>query len=408
MNKILFPLTLILCTLYCVAQKEESFVKRMNTDTSGLLLNMDAVYNRPFIKFGKFPVGVGGYVEANTTYFNQDGEAEGLSFQLPRFTLMVSSRILDRIKLLGEVDFVDGGREVDLVFAAADFEFHPLINLRGGIITNPIGSFNQNHDGPKYEFVDRPISSTTIIPATWSNPGFGLYGKYTADKWAAGYEVYVSNGFDDAIINNGENRTWMPATKEREGRFEESFNGIPMYSAKAAFRYGKFIELGLSWMGGVYNQFELDGLEIDEKRRVDFFAIDFNSTLPGINTFINGELVLAKVDVPSTYSQQFGSEQRGAFIDIVQPILRKRILGWDNASLNFAIRGEYGDYNVGEFNELGDKISDEIKAVVPAISFRPSPNTVMRINYRYQWQRDILGNPDSKTSGFQLGIATYF
>ena len=42
---------------------------------------------------------------------------------------------------------------------------------------NPIGAFNQNHDGPKWEFVDRPISATQMLPATWSNVGFGLYGK---------------------------------------------------------------------------------------------------------------------------------------------------------------------------------------------------------------------------------------
>src|SRR3546814_20308734 len=79
---------------------------------------------------------------------------------------------------------------------------------------NPIGSFNQNHDGPKWEFISRPISATTIIPATWSTVGFGLYGKYGRNNWVWAYEAYLTNGFDDKIINNSENRTWMTASKE--------------------------------------------------------------------------------------------------------------------------------------------------------------------------------------------------
>jgi hypothetical protein len=35
-----------------------------------------------------------------------------------------------------------------ITYAAINVEFHPWINLRSGIILNPIGAFNQNHDGP--------------------------------------------------------------------------------------------------------------------------------------------------------------------------------------------------------------------------------------------------------------------
>ena len=80
-----------------------------------------------------------------------------------------------------------------------------MVNLRGGIILNPIGAFNQNHDGPKWEFTDRPISSTQMLPATWSNAGFGLFGKTYKNDWMFGYELYLSGGFDNTIIDNEEN-----------------------------------------------------------------------------------------------------------------------------------------------------------------------------------------------------------
>ncbi len=47
-------------------------------------------------------------------------------------------------------------------------------------------------------------------------------------------------------------------------------------------------------------------------------------------------------------------------------------------------------------------------SIVPAISWRPTPQSVFRLNYRYKWQRDLLGNPASKLAGIQFGLSTYF
>ncbi len=406
-KKLLIALALLITTV-TFSQRDSSLFKRVIPDTEKTVMNMDAIYNRPLLRAGKLPATLGGYVEANTAYFSEDGITEGLSFQLPRLTLFVSATIKQRIKFLTEIELEEGGREINIEFASVDVEFHPLLNFRGGVIMNPIGSFNQNHDGPKWEFISRPLSSTTIIPSTFSNVGFGLFGKYAKRQWVWGYEAYLTNGFDDRIINNSENRTWFPAAKENAERFEESFNGIPLVTLKAAVRHRKVGELGISWMGGVYNKFREDGIDLDKKRRVDFIAFDFKTVLPKAKTYINAEWVWAMVDVPATYTQQFGSKQRGGFIDIVQPFIKKRMLGWDDATLNFAVRGEYADYNVGKFKDTGGNISDHVMAIVPAISFRPSSQTVFRFNYRYEWRRDLLGNPASKTAGFQLGLSTYF
>ncbi|MES2397369.1 MAG: hypothetical protein V4549_15270 [Bacteroidota bacterium] len=391
-----------------VAQNDSSFLKRVQPDTSNLKMNMDAVYNRPFLQMGKLPVSIGGYLEANSSYFATDGVTEGLSFQIPRMTIFLSSTIKKRIKFLSEIEFEEGGKAIAIEFASMDIEFHPLLNLRGGIIMNPIGGFNQNHDGPKWEFISRPISSTTIIPSTWSNVGFGLFGKYARNNWVWAYEAYLTNGFDDKIISNQLNRTWLPASKETPERFEESFNGVPLVTAKTAIRHRKVGEIGFSWMGGVYNKFNLDGVVVDKKRRVDLFAIDFNTTVPKINTYINAEWVWAMIDVPTTYIQQFGNKQQGGFIDIVQPVIKRKILGWENSTFNVALRLEYTDYNIGTFNETGENIYDHITAIVPGISFRPSSQTVIRANYRYHWERDLLGNPAARTAGFQFGFSTYF
>ena len=390
------------------AQIDSTLLKRRPVDTAKNQLNMDAVYNRPFLQVGKLPVSVGGYIEADYGYIGEDGVTDGHSFRVPRMTLFVASSIHRKIKFLSEIEFEEGGEEVAIEFAALDISMHPLLNLRGGIVMNPIGAFNQNHDGPKWEFVDRPIAATDMLPATWSNVGFGLYGKYYLKEWAFGYEAYLTNGFNDAIINNGENRTFLPASKENKGRFEESSNGEPLLTGKIAVRHNKVGEIGLSYMGGIYNTYEEDGLILDDKRRLNVYAIDFNTTIPVSKTFIVGEWVWINIDVPSTFSQQFGDQQKGGFVDFVQPILTGDLFGFDNASFNVAMRLEYVDWNDGAFRETGGDIGDEIWAIVPAVSFRPTAQTVIRLNYRFMEQTDILGNPPAKISGIQFGVSSYF
>ena len=408
MHRSIYPIILTLIFNISYGQENNRKIHRVVADSTGVELNMDATYNRPFLTVDKMPVAVGGYIEANSLYTSTDGVSEGLSFQARRLTLFLSSTIMKRIKFLTEIEFEDGTKEIGIEFAAMDITINTALNFRGGIIMNPIGGFNQNHDGPKWEFVERPDVAVRMLPATWSNPGFGLYGKSYSKDWVFGYEVYLTNGFDEQIIDNEENKTFLPATKSNEDRFEESSNGKPLYNGKIAIKKMNIGEIGFSYMGGVYNKFENDGIVIDKQRWLHVFAIDINTTINKTKTNIIGEFVVNWIDVPETYTQQYGNKQRGAFLDIVQPILQKEILDWRNATLNAAIRFDYVDWNIGSFNEMGSNIGDDIVAITPAISFRPSNQTVLRLNYRYQWQTDILNNPPSKTSSWYFGFSTYF
>jgi hypothetical protein len=404
-------LAIFLLVIICIESKSQidpGLLKKATVDTSNLSLNMDAVYNRPFVQMGKLPVAIGGYIEANYQYLSENGISEGHQFQMRRLSIFLSSSISKRIKFLSEIEFEDGAKEISVEFASVDIEFAPLLNVRGGIVLNPIGAFNQNHDGPKWEFVDRPISATQMLPATWSNAGVGIFGKKYTNDWVFAYEVYLTNSFDDKIISNQENKTFLPASKENIERFEESFNGAPLFTGKIAVKNQKAGDLGISYMRGAYNKFEEDGIVLDKKRMVNVFAIDFTTTIPKLNTYITGEWAWVRVDIPDTYTEQYGRKQAGGFVDVVQPVLRRPMLGFEKATLNVAARIEYVDWNKGKFKSTGQDISDEIFSIVPAISWRPTAQTVIRLNYRYAWQKDLLGNPPSKLAGIQVGLSTYF
>jgi len=369
---------------------------------------MDASYNRPVNGGSGARVAIGGYLEANTFYSSEDGLSEGLSFQARRLTMFMSSKISNRIKFMSEIEFEEGGREIVIEFAAMDIELSPAFNLRGGIVMNPIGSFNQNHDGPNWEFIERPDMAVNMLPATWSNAGFGIYGKMYSGDFIIGYEAYLTNGFNNSIIDNEESRTFLPAAKEDHERFEESFNGRPLFTGKIAIKNRQIGELGFSYMGGVYNKYTDDGVDLDDERRCDVFAIDFSTTIKSTGTHITAEAALIIVDIPETYTEQYGSEQHGAFMDIVQPVFRGKVLDWENSVFNVAARIDYVDWNVGTFESTGTDRGDEVFAITPGLSFRPTNETVLRLNYRYQWQEDILHNPAALTATWMLGFSTYF
>ncbi len=323
-------------------QIDPSLLRRVPKDSSKPVMNMDAIYNRPALQMGKLPVSLGGYVETNWQHLGTDGVSEGHQFQFRRLSIFVSSSISKRIKFLSEVEFEPSENSIEVEYAAIDVEFHPLLNLRGGMIVNPIGAFNQNHDGPKWEFTDRPIAAEQMLPDTWSNAGFGLYGKYYKKDWMFGYEFYLTGGFNNSIIDNSENKTFLPAAKDNPERFEESASGEPLITGKIAVKNTKVGEIGLSYMSGVYNKWKDDGLILDKKRRCNVVALDFNTTIKKTGTNIIGEWAWIFVDVPPTYIQQYGNKQHGGFMDYCTTDSKKKNvgLGWcsSKSCLSFRVR----------------------------------------------------------------------
>lgn len=370
-------------------------------------MNMDAVYDRPFMAGGQGKVMMGGYAEANWQHRGTDGISEGHQFQFRRLTLFTAAGIGRKIRFMSELEIEDGGRSLAIEFAAIDLELHPLLNLRGGVILNPIGAFNQNHDGPKWEFTERPMVSTHLLPATWSNVGFGIFVKIWRGNWMLGYELYASGGFDGSIISNEQNKTYLPAAKSNPDRFESSASGLPLYSGKMAAKYKQLAEIGLSYMGGTYNAFQKDGLIVDEQRRCHAWAIDWNIA-PLQKTRFLGEYVYIRTDIPKTYLQSYGRQQQGFFVDWVQTLREKPISVWNKAAFYAAFRVDFVDWNLDILSETGDKISDHYWGFTPALSFRPVPQTVFRAAYTYARQTDFFGNPPALTGGFQLGVSSYF
>ena len=362
------------------------------------------IYQRPFlVTMGR--TAVGGYAEGNANYFRTDGVGEGLSMELRRFNIFLFSSAGQRLRFISELEFEHGTEEIALETALVDFIVNPSFVLRAGILLPPIGAFNVNHDSPRYDFVERPLVSTQIIPATLSEIGFGAHGRLVPPGFTLSYDAYLTNGLGDGVILNPTGRTHLASGKS-ESRFEEDNNSEPAFSGRLGAQVRRWGELGVSLYAGVYNTYRIEGEPVDEKRGLSIMALDFSTEIRALS--LRGEVAWARVNVPDDLVEVFGERQFGLHLDAVLPVWRPRIKGLENPVVSAGVRLERVDLNQGTFSATGRKIFDEIDAATLTLSFRPVAATVFRANYRREVSRDLVGNPASKTAGFQFGFATYF
>lgn len=395
-------ITLVVALLVPAASRAQVDTTRQR-DTSTTV--QGSIYTRPFIA-SVGGTSIGGYAEGNTNYFVEDGLTDGFSMELRRFNIFLYSAVASRLRFFAELEFEHGTEEIAIETAQLDFQIDPALVLRAGILLPPIGALNQNHDSPRWELVDRPLVSTRIIPSTLADVGFGANGRFALGRrLGLTYDAYLTNGLGDGVIGNEEGRTLLAGGKHEE-LFAEDNNGSPAFSTRVAAQHRVLGELGVSYYGGVYNTFREEGVEVEPRRRVSLAAVDLSTAVGPLS--VRGEVAQAWIDVPPNLAELFGARQWGGHLDLVLPVLRRRMLGMRDATVNVALRVEHVDYNIGRFSSTGRPIRDEVTAIVPGVSFRPTANTVFKANYRRQRMRDVLGNPAARLGGYQVGFATYF
>ena len=364
-----------------------------------------AIYHRPFIGSAAL-ASIGGYMEANVNYLVTDGVTDGFSSEMRRFNMFLFAPVGARLRFTSELEFEHGTEEIALETALLDYQISSAFVLRGGILLVPIGGFNQNHDGPRWEFVDRPLSATEVIPSTLSDVGFGANGRFFLGKTTLTYDIYLTNGLNDGIILNRSGKTRLAEGKGGE-QLEEDNNGSPAFSSRIALQRGKLGEIGVSHYRGVYNTHKIEGESVDAPRRVTITAVDA-STRFWFGIDVRGEVARNDVQLPPSLTELQASKQWGGFLDIVVPVFHPALRAKKDAVVNAALRLEYVDLNSGRFSSTNQRIYDETRAISAGISFRPASGTVFRANYVRQHHRDLFGNAAVNTGGFRLGIATYF
>ena len=128
----------------------------------------------------------------------EDGITEGFSMELRRFNVLPllagqPTRPLHLRAGIRARHRGDRARDRPGRLAA-----EPAFTVRAGILLPPVGYFNQNHDSPRWDFIDRPLVSTEIVPATLSEIGVGVLWKALPAGWTLTYDLYLTNGVQTA------------------------------------------------------------------------------------------------------------------------------------------------------------------------------------------------------------------
>jgi hypothetical protein len=179
-------------------------------------------------------LSIGGYGEVIYQHFDEardDGVAANRSdqFDLLRAVLYFGYKWSDRWLLNTEIEYEHaGGGEVWVEFAYIDYLWRPEANVRAGLLLVPMGFLNELHEPTVFLGATRPDIERVILPTTWRENGFGLFG----EVGPLTYRTYVVNGLRGAGFTAGGLRGGRQRGKEARaedfawvGRLD--FTGVP-------------------------------------------------------------------------------------------------------------------------------------------------------------------------------------
>ncbi len=353
------------------------------------------IYDRPFIAREIGRTRFGGYAETAFRYEREEGVKEELSFGVERFNLFAFAPVSDRVRVVSEVEFEEGGEEVKIELAIIDFEIHAALAFRGGILLSPLGRFNIAHDSPANELNDRPLVSTQIIPTTLSEPGMGFYGAfYPGARSRVTYEVYAVNGFHEGLIEGSAEGTRIPLGKANL----EDNNAHPSFVGRVAASPVPSFEAGLSVHAGPYNVYREEGLDVDERRDVTILAADLDWAWSRFGFL--GEYAEASIDVPGTTGGLFAESQRGVYLQGKARLLEDAIATLPGSWFTAVARYDFVDFDA-------DRDGDSVRRLTLGLNFRPTSDAVFKLDYFHRWNRDRF-DIETRGAGVVFGAASYF
>jgi len=352
------------------------------------------ITDKPFIHATGGGTRIGGYMETHFRWEREAGFSEELTFEAKRFNLFTYAPISDRLRMVAELEFEEGGEEIVIEAALMDFELHPAATFRMGILLAPLGRFNLAHDSPANELTDRPLMSTDLIGTALSEVGMGFHGAFYPTKDArVSYEIYAVNGYDDGVLLGDADGTRIPAGKANQ----EDNNRRPSWVGRIGASPTPTTEIGLSLHTGPINDWEIEGLKVDERQDLTIWLIDAQGSWFGFNA--EAEFAGASIDAPST-QPLLASSQSGYYAQLSRPFGSGLISAIPASSFTAVARLGNVDFDT-------DTDGDHQTRLTLGLNFRPVSDAVFKLDYQYNWSRDGFDN-ETTSAAVLFSAATYF
>ncbi len=364
----------------------------------------DTVVSRPFVRGGVYDrpyltrllgrTAIGGYAEMHARWERVDGLTEERGFQLKRWNLFTATDVSDFVRISAEVEFEDGGEEITIEFAAIDLRIAPSFTIRGGMLLSPLGRFNLAHDSPLNEFTDRPLVSTGLIGVALSEPGLGALGVFPVGAGRFTYELYLVNGFHDGLITDSPDGTRIPLGRRN---FEDN-NASPAVVGRVTWSPSLDFEIGFSGHHGAYNVYNDEGLAVDDRRDLTILALDVDATVGPFR--VVGEAANVTIDVDPNLTDVYAGSQQGLYLEAMHDFGQGWVTTMPQSFFSAGLRFDVVDLD-------GDLTGDYTRQLTAGFNFRPTRDTVLKLNYVRGTSRDRFNNP-ADHAGFLFSMATYF
>ncbi len=387
------------------------------------------IYAKPFLSAPKATIG--GYADVmynNLSRQNLDNPSRN-SFGQQRMVPFIYADITEHVKFATEIEMERGGTNapqgtdgsMQIEFAQIDYLVTEAINIRAGILLVPIGKFNLLHDSPLNDLVDRPMVSRIIIPSTWFEAGAGLYGTvYPSSQSKLDYEIYVVNGMSQtagAITDQGVRNTRGSVSRDRDDN--------KAVVGRLAFSPRLGIEVAGSGFHGQYKPANGSAAA----GYIDIVALDW--TLQRGPFEVIGESAWSRIsnnNATGTTGIGIGpAGMQGYYIQGNYHFMPDVLKKWapshfsDASTFTAVMRWEHVDTDTDDRtrrtpNTLGNR--REMERLTLGLNFRPIEDTVFKLDWQFNTQKNALGlidagdmgssNSPMNGNGFLIQAATYF
>lgn len=315
--------------------------------------------------FGRKIINISGYYNFS---FTQDDKKDSPShFSMHELTFFFQRQIYD-FNLFAEVafenapvfegegDVVTGSGEIFVEQAWIEYLYHPLINLRVGLMLTP-ETWNLQHYPTTTYSSTRPLLLAQIFPRDFV--GVVLYGdseNLIDDNFGLAYQVYISNGPGHNKGKNDDNEN-----KVIGGKFTAhlpSSGLLDLFDLSGNLYYGKNEDKDYDFLWNVELQAEAQGFAVHveyAQGRRDFAA-------SGVATRRN----------------------YGGFVELAYTF-------WDKYSLFTRL----------EILDLDRRALDHTKRIVAGVRYKILPEISVKAEYFREWHRDA---DEENFNGFALSI----
>ena len=342
-------------------------------------------------------LSIGGYGEM--LYENFDGDQKD-QIDFLRAILYVGYKFNDRFLFNSEFEFehASTGEEgsASVEFAYLDYLHDPAFNLRAGILLVPMGFVNELHEPTTFLGGQRPLTENRIIPTTWRENGFGLFG----EAGPIAYRSYVVNGLEGAEFSASGLRGGRQKGSEA---LAEDFAWVTRvdYTPMPGFLLG-----GSAYLGGSGQGIEGPGGEVlDVETRILEAHAEWSwqgLQLRALGAWAELDDVAAlNTTLGLTGTRSIGEELQGYYLQAGYDLFSR--FGTGERQLTPFVRWEHVNTQEAVPAGYSANPANDVEILTLGLDFKPIDQIVLKLDYQ-----DVSNEADTANDQINVGIGYIF